>query len=128
MKNIIMVCAAVVLLSVSAFAFGPKSMDSQQVKGDFTLSNPANSTCTDIPIGRAGSITVTPPANTLILDWQSVVKSSGTAVAVKRSLNSNTAYRVSTGRADYMHPNTATFKFTNFTTGTVNTVCYDTNN
>lgn len=120
----------ILVAASAAIAFGPKSMDSQQVKGDFVLPNPARSTCTDIPIGRDGSVTVTAPITNkaLWIDWQTFVKSTGVAVAVKRSFNSNTAYRVSTGRADALHPNVTSVKFTNFTTATVHTVCYDASN
>lgn len=133
MKNSIRTILSVIMILIAAsaaIAFGPKSMDSQQVKGDFVLANPARSTCTDIPIGRAGSVTVTAPITNkaLWIDWQTTVKSTGAAVAVKRSFNSNTAYMVSSGKPDALHPNVTSVKFTNFTTNVVHTVCYDASN
>ena len=115
----------ITLAAVTAFAVGPAPLSTNRVPIQTLMPDPAKSTCTAIPAGRAASVTVNTKGMSS-LNWSAFTTADGTAVTVKRSFNSNTAYMPKSSENWLkINQNTNSAVFTGYSAGATRTLCYD---
>ena len=92
-----------------------------------TVPKVAKAACTTIVAGRATSVPIDVTATTM-MNWKAFSAADGTAVTVKRSFNSNTAYMPATGETNLPLETLATSAvFTRYSGNSTITLCSDRN-